>query len=54
MGDRTVDPPAAAFQNMKNAADHPPVINPGVAAHVGRQEWLDLRQLRIVSKVSRQ
>ena len=34
---RGVDPAAAGFQNMNNAADHTPVINSRFAARVGRK-----------------
>jgi hypothetical protein len=44
---RTVDPATATFQNMQNAADNSPVIDPGIAAHVNRQERLDLRPLLV-------
>jgi len=33
---------------MQDAADHPPIVRPVLAAHVGRQMWLDLLPLMIV------
>ncbi len=44
---RAIAPPAAAPQNMQNAADHAPVVHPILAAHVRRQLRLDLTPLLI-------
>jgi hypothetical protein len=33
---------------MQDAADHPPIVRPLLAAHVGRQMRLDLLPLMVV------
>jgi hypothetical protein len=33
---------------MQNAADHPPIVRPFLATHVGRQMRLDLLPLMVV------
>ena len=44
---RRVDPSAARFQDMHDAADHPPVIDTRLAARVPGQIRLKPRKLRI-------
>src|SRR3954454_3501031 len=36
---RRIDPATAGLEYMHNAADHPSIINPRLAACVGRQKW---------------
>ena len=38
---RTIAPAAAAFENVYDAADNPPIIDPLYTANVGRQVRLD-------------
>src|SRR6267154_442561 len=45
---RAILPPTAAPQHMQDAADHPPIVRPFLAAHVGRQMRLDLLPLMVV------
>ena len=45
---RTILPPTATPQHMQDAADHPPIVRPFLAAHVGRQMRLDLLPLMVV------
>jgi hypothetical protein len=44
---RRVDPSAARFQHMNDAADRPSIIDARLAAYVGRQMWLNPRKLRV-------
>ena len=41
----TVAPAASALQYMQDATNHAPIIHPGLATHVGRQQRFDLRPL---------
>jgi hypothetical protein len=43
-----VDPSAARFENKHDAADHAPVINPRLAARVGRKMRFNPRKLHIL------
>jgi hypothetical protein len=38
---RAVAPATAALKNMQDAADHPTVVGPFLAAHIGRKQRLD-------------
>jgi hypothetical protein len=38
---RAIAPATAALKNMQDAADHPTVVRPFLAAHVGRKQRLD-------------
>jgi len=40
-----IAPPATTLQYMQDTADDPPVIDPILAPHIGRQEGLDLQPL---------
>src|SRR5664279_2593558 len=40
-----IAPSATALKHMQDAADHPPVIDPILAAHIRRQKSLDLLPL---------
>ena len=42
---RRVDPAAAGLQDVHDAADNPPVIDPRLASSVGRQKWGEPRKL---------
>ncbi len=42
---RRVDPAAAGLQDVHDAADNPPVIDPRLASSVGRQKWSEPRKL---------
>jgi hypothetical protein len=42
---RRVDPTPTRFQNLNDAADHPPIIDTRLPARIGRQMWLNLRKL---------
>ena len=44
---RAIGPPAAATQGVDDPAQHPTIIHPLLAAHVGRQQRLDPSPLRI-------
>jgi len=44
---RRIDPAPAGLQDMDDAADHPAVINTGLATRIRRQMRLDPRELRI-------
>ena len=45
---RAILPPTAAPQHMQDAADHPPIARPFLAAHVRWQMRLDLPPLIVV------
>ena len=45
---RAILPPTAAPQHMQDAADHPPIVRPFLAAYVGRQVRFDLLPLMVV------
>jgi len=47
---RGIHPSAPRFQHVHNAADHPPVVDPLLAARVRRQMRRDLRELPPVSQ----
>lgn len=38
---RAIAPATAALKNMQNAADHPTVVRPFLAAHISRKQRLD-------------
>ena len=42
---RGIDPAPARFQDMDDAADHPAIVNPSLAARVRRQMRRDPREL---------
>src|SRR5271170_846494 len=42
---RRIDPAAAGLENVNDAADDAAVIDPGLAARVGRKMWLKPREL---------
>ena len=42
---RAIAPAASTLKYVQYATDHPPIIHPGLAAHVGRQQRRDLRPL---------
>ena len=44
---RRVDPAAAGFQHMDDAADHAPIVDPRLAARVGGKMRRDLRKLLV-------
>src|SRR5262249_47360039 len=44
---RCVDPAPAGFQHVNDAADHPPVIDPGLPARIGGEMWRNLRKLGV-------
>jgi hypothetical protein len=44
---RAIGPPAATTQGVDDPAQHPTIIHPLLAAHVGRQQRLDPSPLRI-------
>ena len=44
---RRIDPTAARFQHLYDAADHAPIINARFATRVCRQMRFDLRELRV-------
>src|SRR5258708_29228017 len=46
---RAILPPTAAPQHMQEAADHPLIVRPFLAAHVRRQMRLGLAPLRVVA-----
>jgi len=43
-----IGPPTAGDDDLDDAADHPPVIHPPLAAHVDWQQWVDLLPLLVV------
>lgn len=45
---RAILPPTTAPQHMQDATDHPPIVRPFLAAHIGRQMPLDLLPLMVV------
>jgi hypothetical protein len=45
---RAILPSTAASQHMQDAADHPPIVRPFLAAYVARQMQLDLLPLMVV------
>ncbi len=45
---RRIDPAPARFQHMDNAADHPAIVDPRLAARVGRKMRSDLRKLGVL------
>src|SRR5712672_1744447 len=45
---RAILPPTAAPQHMRDAADHPPIVRPLLASHIGRQVRLDLLPLMLL------
>lgn len=45
---RGIDPAPVRLEDVDETADHPPIIDPGLAACVGRQMRQDLRKLRAV------
>jgi hypothetical protein len=45
---RAVLPSAAHFQDMNDAADHPPVVDSTRTRLIARQQWFDRRPLPIV------
>lgn len=47
---RRIDSDATRLQNMNYAADHPPVIDTGVAACIGRQKRLQPQKLLIAER----
>ena len=42
---RCIDPTTTGLQHLHDAADHPSVINTGLAPSIGRQKWLQPRKL---------
>lgn len=42
---RCIRPAATGLQDVDDARDHPAVIDPGLAARIGRKMWLKPREL---------
>jgi hypothetical protein len=42
---RRIDPASTGLQDLDNAADDPPIIDPRLAARIVRQKWLEKSEL---------
>ena len=42
-----IRPAATGLQHMNDAADHPAIVDPLLAARIRRQVWRNLRKLRV-------